>query len=129
MADTRQRTTLGNWFRFLARVLGLVGLFAAVCGLCLLWAEFRNTDLFSLERLSAAGKGAHGEFARDAAWILFLGAAVALLAAAFELVNTIFFSGSRRTAAGAVATLGVVAALVALVAVNTYSFTHYHRYD
>src|SRR6266498_449424 len=118
MADTRQRTTLGNWFRFLARVLGLVGLFAAVCGLCLLWAEFRNTDLFSVERLSAAGKGAHGEFAREAARILAVGGAIAILTLGFELVNAIFFSGSRRTAAGAVATLGVVAALVALVAVN-----------
>jgi len=100
-----------------------------VCGLCLLWAEFRNTGLFSVERLSAAGKGAHGEFARDAAWILAVGGAIAILTLGFELVNAVFFSGSRRTAAGAVATLGGVAALVTLVAVNTYSFTHYRRYD
>src|SRR5438105_1219406 len=36
MADVRQRTTLGNLFRFLVRVLGLTGLVAAAGGAVLL---------------------------------------------------------------------------------------------
>jgi hypothetical protein len=129
--DTRQRTTWGSRFRFLVRALGLIGVLVAICGLSLLWAEYRENlrDLASVERFRAVAEGADGEFARTAAQTFALGAAAALIGAAIELLGVVFSGASRRTAAGAVATLGVVAALALVGVVNVYSFTHYGRHD
>ena len=112
----------------MARAFGVTGVFIAVFGGCLLWAEFRSTDLFTLERLRAASQGAHGEFARVAAWTAVVGALAAILSALIELLNAAF-SGSRRAAASSVATVGIAASVALLVLVNVYSFTHYGRYD
>src|SRR5688572_22141088 len=129
MADTRQRTTWGNRFRFVARAFGLLGVLVAATGLCLLWAEFRTTGIFSPELIRAAGDGAHGAFAKAAAWTLAFGLVAAALVACIELVGAFVLSGSRRTAAGASATLGIGAALALLVLANVYSFKHYGRHD
>ncbi|MBM3981117.1 MAG: hypothetical protein FJ304_12680 [Planctomycetes bacterium] len=128
MGDARQRTTWGNRLRLAARAVGLLGAVMAVGGLCLLWAELKG-DLLSWERLTAAGKGANGEFARQGALALFAGAALALAVLALELVSGAFFGGTRRTAAGASAALGVAAAVALFAAVNYYSYTHYARID
>src|SRR5262245_3997405 len=131
MADTRQRTTWGNWFRFLVRAIGLTGVVACVFGVLLLRAEFRDSfsELFSIDRLKAVAEGANGEFAKQAVLVAGIGAAVAVLVAVFELVTGLFLGVGRRTVAGTVATVGMVAAIVLLVVVNLYSFNHYRRFD
>ncbi len=131
MADTRQRTTLGNRFRFLVRFLGVTGLVACAVGAVLLYAVLRDGlwELFSVERLQAVGQGASGEFVQRAALVALGGLAVAVLVLAFELLTGLFLGSGRRTVAGTVATAGVVAAIALLVIVNLYSFTHYARHD
>src|SRR5262245_25919233 len=129
MADTRQRTTWGNRFRFLARALGLLGLLAAIAGVILLWAEFRNPDFFTLERLRAAAEGANGQFAQVATYLVGIGGAVVVLIILFELLSALVTGVGQRTAAGTVATVGAVAAVVLLVFVNLISFNHYKRID
>lgn len=127
MADSRQRTTWGNRFRLAARAVGVLGAVAAVVGVSLLWAEFRGE--LSLAKVGAAGKGEHGDAARQGALVLLAGGALAAAVLAFELVSAVFFSGTRRTAAGTSAAVGVLGALSVLVTVNLYSFDHYRRAD
>lgn len=129
MADTRRRTTWGSRLRFLARAAGLLGLIAAACGACLLWAEFRSADAFTPERLRAATEGAGGEYARNAAWLTVGGAAAVVLALVVELLGALAAGLGRRAAAGTVATVGGAAAVALLAIVNLYSFTHYERFD
>src|SRR5262245_58979701 len=129
MADTRQRTTWGNRFRFLVRALGLLGLLAAISGVVLLWAQFRSTDFFTSERLRAAVEGANGQYVQVAAYLAGIGGAAVLLIILIEMLGSLVTGVGRRTAAGTVATIGAVAAVVLLVFVNWISFTHYSRVD
>lgn len=129
MADTRQRTTWGNRFRFLARALGLLGLLAAISGVVLLWAQFRSADFFTPERLRAAVEGANGQYVQVAAYLAGIGGAAVLLIILIEMLSSLVTGVGRRTAAGTVATIGAVAAVVLLVFVNLISFTHYKRVD
>lgn len=128
MADTRQRTTWGNRFRLAARAVGLLGAVVAVVGLSVLYAEVRENP-FSCELLTGAANGANGAVARQGALALLAGAALAGAVLLLELVSAVFLSGTRRTAAGTSAAVGVLAALALLVVTNLYSYTHYRRID
>lgn len=135
MADTRQRTTWGSRFRFLARAIGLTGLAAIVTGLALAVAAFPPVDLNTTagwktlpDVLSAASKGAHGDLARGAAWAIVGGLGAVVFAFLVEALG-LLAGASGRAAAGTSATVGAVAAIVLLVLVNLYSFNHTGRVD
>src|SRR4051812_49103661 len=87
MADVRQRTTFGNRFRFLVRVLGLTAVLAAVAGAVVLSTFL--PDLSGLPRdaayqtvrdtAEAARAGDLGDLAHWAAMAAGVGAAVAFV--------------------------------------------------
>jgi hypothetical protein len=136
MADTRQRTTWGNRFRFLIRAAGLTGTAAVAAGGILAAASLPPVDLRSRAGweaipavLHAASNGDHGDLARVAAWMIAGGAAAVALALVVEVGGAVLLGVGRRTAAGTTATVGVAAALVLLGLVNVYSGTHYGRFD
>src|SRR5262245_31797675 len=136
MADTRQRTTWGNRFRFLVRAIGLTGIAAGAIGGALVAATLPTVDFNSWDGwksvpdlLRAATEGAHGELARVGAWMVVGGAAAVAVALLVELAGAVLLGVGRRTAAGTSATIGMVAAVALLVIVNLYSFTHHRRFD
>ncbi|MCS6865315.1 MAG: hypothetical protein RMJ56_00315 [Gemmataceae bacterium] len=136
MADTRQRTTLGNWFRLIVRFAGLTGALAVAVGTLLLAVGLPGVDLSTLDgwqafpdQLHAASDGRHGDLAQWAAWCLAGGAIAVAIAVVVELLSGLILGLGRRTAAGTVATTSIVAALVLLGIVNYYSFTHHRRFD
>jgi hypothetical protein len=136
MADTRQRTTLGNRFRFLVRAVGLTGFAAAAAGGILAVATFPAVDFGSWsgwsalpDVLRAAGDGANGELAKVAAWMVAGGVVAVAVALLVEVAGALVLGVGRRTAAGTTATVGVAAAVALLVIVNVYSLTHYRRID
>jgi hypothetical protein len=136
MADTRQRTTWGNRFRFLARAVGLTGVAAVASGAVLAAATLPPIDLGAWagwkslpDVLRAATEGAHGEMARVGAWLIAGGVAAVVVTLFVEVIGAAALGAGKRTAAGTVATVGVVAAVALLLIVNAYSFTHYRRYD
>ncbi|MFM8270997.1 MAG: hypothetical protein ACKODX_01490, partial [Gemmata sp.] len=116
MADTRQRTTWGNRFRFLARAVGLTGLAAVVTGAALAVVALPPVNLNAWDgwralpaTLGAAANGAHGGLARAAALALVGGAAAGALALAVEAPG-LLAGASGRAADGTSATVGVAAA-------------------
>jgi hypothetical protein len=130
MADTRQRTTWGNRFRFFARVLGLIGLLAGMIGMLLLRIELREKGPFRLlDQFRDSVQGANGEFARISALLMAVGVGVLAVILLVELIGGLASGAGRRTAAGTVATVGIVAAVALLVIVNAYSSTHHERFD
>ena len=129
MTDTRLRTTWGTRFRFLLRVVGLTGSLAAVAGAVLLATVLTTLKEWTFENLTAAVQGAYGSFGQIAAWILAGGALALVAALVVEILATLALVTGRRTVASTSATLATIAALVLLVGVNVYSFTHPARFD
>src|SRR4051812_45709666 len=136
MSDTRQRTTWGNRFRFLARAVGLTGVAAVAGGAVLAAATLPPIDLGSWagwkslpDLLRAAGNGDHGGMAKAGAWLVAGGLAAVVIALLVEVIGAAMLGAGKRTAAGTVATVGVVAAVALLLIVNAYSFDHYRRLD
>src|SRR5262245_58954536 len=136
MADTRQRTTWGNRFRFLIRAIGLTGVVAVVVGVVLAavsfpainlatWAEWQSLP----NHLRTATEGGYGDTAKVAGWALVGGLAAVALALVIEVFVGLCTFAGRRAAAGSMATVGAVAAIVLLVAVNAISFSNYRRFD
>lgn len=150
MADVRQRTTLGNRFRFLMRFLGLTGLLAAVVGAVLLsttpaelpappdlagkpaaeWAEAGwGWVSASAQWLWETAQGGKDPVTQVAAGVLLGGLAAVALWAVTELLGGLFLVTGRRTAVGLNAYLQIALAVALLVLVNAYSFFHYKRID
>jgi hypothetical protein len=136
MADTRQRTTWGNRFRFLVRAIGLTGAAAAIVGAILAAATVPNIDLYSWagwqalpDQFRAASEGNHGELAKVAAQMMLYGGAAVAGVLVVEVLSAVVLGIGRRTAAGTFATGGIVAAVALLVIINVYSGTHYARFD
>jgi len=135
-ADTRQRTTWGNRFRFLLRAVGLTGVVSFIFGFGFVQATLPDLDLSSWTgweaiptQLRSAGNGDHGEMAKVGAWMIVSGVVAQLIALAMEVIGALILGVGRRTAVGTVATVGMVAAVVLLVFVNLYSFTHHKSFD
>jgi ribosomal protein L17 len=150
MVDVRQRTTIGNRFRFLVRVLGLTGLVAAVVGAVLLstvptglpaWSE--SAARSPMEWLAAAANWVAGSVqwlwdtaqtgpdtvTRLAAGVLLGGLAAIAVWLVVELLGALFLVTGRRTAVGLNTYLQIGLAAALLLIVNAYSFVNYQRYD
>jgi hypothetical protein len=128
MADSRQRTTWGTRLRFLIRIAGLTGIFAAVIGAGLCASAVPDRHQWTLDNWFAATDSGFGPAAKIGAWALAGGFAAVVLWLLVELLGMLSGLG-RRTAVGTSATVGTIAAVALLVFVNAYSFTHHARYD
>src|SRR5947209_4946531 len=103
--DVRQHTTLGTRLRFLVRVLGLTSVLAVTAGAVLASTVQIEPSIWTLHGFESALKGEHGEFARDATWILAIGAGATALALLAEVAWLFLLGAGRRTAAGTSATV------------------------
>jgi len=129
MADIRQRTTLGTRFRFLVRIAGVTGVLAAVVGAALFASAFPAFRQWTTDLLRTASEGAHGAFAKAAAWTFTTGLVAVAVALIVEAIGGLVLVTGRRTVANASATVGTLAAVALLFFVNAYSFTHHSRHD
>lgn len=131
--DDRQRTTFGNRFRFLLRVLGLTGLLAVTAGLILVVGYVDYLGRISTATVSALSDailgGEFGQVLMVAGFLVYIGGAAALAALFVELVMLLFVSAGRKTAVGTNMTLQVALAVLLLVIVNAISFSNYWRFD
>lgn len=137
MADVRQRTTFGNRFRFLLRVLGLVAVLAAAAGAVVLSTFL--PDLSGLPRDAAfeavrdaaesAYAGDLGPLARGGLIALAAGAVVAVLWGLIEVVGRLALAAGRNTAAGSLNAVQVALAVALVVVVNLVSFGTYKKWD
>jgi hypothetical protein len=144
MADARQRTTLGNVFRFVVRTLGLTGVVAAAVGAVLLstelpapaipsdgsiWVRTQATVTDGWATLYSCLQGERTPFLKLASWV-FAGGVIAVgVWLVIELLSAMVLVTGRRTAVGANAYLQITLAIALLVLVNMYSFSHYKRFD
>ena len=134
--DSREQTTWGNRFRFLIRFLGLTGLLAAAIGgvaIASTLVPLPNNwnDVYETGRIAGqqAFEGTHGLLLQVAAYAALCGVLLAILAVARRSTGGPAARDRRRTLAGTLSTVGMVAAVALLVFVNAYSFTHYERID
>jgi hypothetical protein len=137
-ADVRQRTTLGNRFRFLVRVLGMTGVLAVPAGLLLAGtalpafpADWTSAAEWSAlrDRLTALAQGEAGTEAQVGTIALVAGAAAVALWVAVELLGGLFLVTGRKTVVGTNTAAQVVLAAALLVIVNVVSFGTYWRFD
>jgi len=134
--DTRHRTTLGNWFRFAIRFLGLSGVIAAAAGAFVLFSTApaipENLDgvwPFVKSTAQPALEGSRGSGQQLAGFAFLCGLAATVLWLAVEALGVLFLVTGRRTLTGTSSTLQVALGLFLLVAVNVYSFSNYLRLD
>src|SRR5436309_15468154 len=135
-SDSRQRTTLGNRFRFLARFLGLTGLLAVPAGWLLAAGALPTVPDWTADALRPAldatlplAEGARGLLVQVGTIALLAGAAAILLWLAVELLGGLFLVAGRKTAVGTNAAVQIALAAALLVIVNAVSFAHYLRFD
>lgn len=135
-SDARQRTTIGNRFRFLVRFLGLTGLLAVPAGWILAADALPTLPEWTADAVRQASEqvlplteGARGLLVQIGSIVLLAGAAAVLLWLLVELLGGLFLVAGRKTAVGtnAVVQIGLAAAL--LVIVNAVTFAHYLRFD
>jgi hypothetical protein len=129
MTDVRQKTTIGNRFRFLVRGLGLVGFLSAVIGLVLTAAVYPPFEGWTRATFEPAVKGEAGPF-NQVAVVMFLGGlALVLLALVVELIGMLPQVTGRRTVAGTATAAQTALAVAAFVLVNVVSFSVYRKFD
>ena len=136
MTDTRQRTTIGNRFRFLVRFLGLTGLLAVPAGWLLAAGALPTVPDWTADALRPAiestlplTEGSRGLPVQVGSILLLAGAAAVLLWLVVELLGGLFLVAGRKTAVGTNAALQIGLAAALLVIVNAVSFAHYLRFD
>ncbi len=138
MADARQRTTIGNLFRFSIRGLGLTGLLGAAIGGVLLATETPQLAAIDSwdsgvqivsEQFKTAFTGGFGATAKYASWILGVGGIAVALWLIVELLSALTLVTGRRTAVGANGYLQIGLAVVLVILINVWSFSHSKRID
>jgi hypothetical protein len=137
-ADVRQRTTLGNRFRFLVRVLGMTGLLAVPTGFVLAgdalpaapadWTSAAELSALR-DRLTALCQGEAGALAQAGTIAIVAGTAAVVLWVLVELLGGLFLVTGRKTVVGTNAALQMALAAALLVIVNVVAFGTYWRFD
>ncbi|MCZ2341047.1 MAG: hypothetical protein LC104_04530 [Bacteroidales bacterium] len=135
--DARQRTTLGNWFRLLLRVLGLTGVLAFLGGAGMLLAErgypqperLRTLGSWLQTTMQESLDQDHGRYAYLFALTTLIGLALTVGWLAVELLGGLFLVAGRKTVVGTNAVLQIALAVALLAVVNIYAFNHYTRFD
>ncbi len=137
-ADARQRTTLGNRFRFLVRVLGMTGLLAVPVGFVLAgdtlpptpsdWASAAEWTRLR-DSFTTLAQGASGLPAQIGTIAFVAGIAAVVLWVLVELLGGLFLVAGRKTVVGTNTALQVALAAVLLVIVNVVAFGTHWRFD
>lgn len=127
--DSRQRTTFGNRFRFLVRVLGLTGALAAPLGWFLAANDLPSIRSWTPDLLSSAIQGNFGMMAHVGIVALAAGLLAILLALLVELFSSLFLAAGRKTAVGTNALLQIGLAIALLIIVNAISLRLAWRFD
>ena len=128
-SDVRHRTTIGNRFRLLARVLGLTGIMAFAAGAVLASTSLPPVETWTPEYVQAAAQGADGVYPQTATLLLGCGLIAVVLWLVVELLGGLFLVAGRKTVVGTNALVQIALAVALLVIVNVYSFSHYARFD
>lgn len=134
MTDTRHRTSLGSTFRFVLRLFGLFGAFAAVVGSVIvaiqapqvLAGEFWTSPGNSIPPLA---DGSAGTLTQVGAILTLAGAGLAVLWGLVELLGGLFLVTGQKSAEGALTVFLGVTAVAVLVVVNWVSVEFYGRFD
>lgn len=130
--DVRQRTTLGNRFRFLVRGLGVLAVLAVAAGaVATAAADLPDPGTWAARwdlGVATVTDGAD-PFAQVAVGLLAGGAAVVLVWAVVEVVSGLFLVTGKRSAIGTNAAVQTALAVALLVLVNVISFGTYWRFD
>lgn len=127
VTDTRQWSSR---FPVLIRLVGLVGLLAALVGVNLAHIEgqFANADSV-VTRFVEGLSGAGTRSAMLASYLIAIGGGLALLVGVLEVVQGLRKAAFRRNAAGAQSLVQVALAVGLLIGVNWFSFYHFARLD
>jgi hypothetical protein len=131
-SDVRHKTTLGNRFRFLTRVLGLLALLIVPMGLLLThdvqlpWAAGFSAVMPQLTSIVQGGAGLAAQIGGIA---ILAGGAVLVIVAITEVLSLFFMVTGQRTLLGVNTLVQIAAAVLLLVVVNAVSFRHYYRHD
>lgn len=128
-ADVRQRTTLGNRFRFLVRVLGMTGLLAVPVGWVLAGDSLPPVETWNVDVLRSALTGAADPAVKAGTIALVAGAAAVALWLVVELLGGLFLVAGRKTVVGTNSALQMALAAALLVVVNVVSFGTHWRFD
>src|SRR5262245_26219373 len=137
-ADIRQRTTLGNRFRFVVRVLGMTGVLAIPAGFLLAGSSLpaapsdwtsRGEMTALWDRLASLVRGEAGPQAQVGTIALLAGLAAVVMWLLVELLSGLFMAAGRKTVVGTNTALQIALAAALLVVVNALAFGHYWRLD
>jgi hypothetical protein len=118
MADIRQTTTAGTRMRMLLRFLGMTGVLAVVAA--------GGYLAVSPEGMPKTFDGFMGTIEGK---VFLISAAVVAAWLVIELFSSLFSSSGNRTATSTVSMIQVLAATVALVGFNVFSFSHWRKFD
>src|SRR5262249_42991816 len=108
------------------RLLGLTGLLVAAAGAI---GTIAYIDPLTVPNLQAAISGASGQTKQIVATMLAAGAAVTLLVLLLEVLFSLRNATGRRSALGSNVVLQIALAIVLVVGVNVWSFSHFKRWD
>ncbi|HET6573790.1 MAG TPA: hypothetical protein VFG68_09330, partial [Fimbriiglobus sp.] len=128
-ADVRQRTTLGNRFRLLVRVLGMTGLLAVPVGWLLAGDSLPPVETWNIDVLRAAVEGTTDPVVKGGMIALVAGAAAVALWFVVELLGGLFLVAGRKTVVGTNTALQMALAAALLVIVNVAAFGTHWRFD
>ena len=128
--DVRHRTTTGNRFRFLGRLVGMTALLAIPTGALLAADSLTLPTAWTVEGLTQWGE----QFwpilqSNSGAIALVAGLGIVLLWLLVELFGAVFLVTGRRSSIGLNTILQVGLGVALLVIVNVISFGTYYRYD
>lgn len=131
MADVRQRTTAGNWFRYLLRFIGLIALLFAAFGLVFYYSSHAFPQSDTINSLRASISDTLAKPSIDGVMLLLglAGAAITVVWIVLELLMGLVLVTGQRAAVGGnnYVQIGLAAAL--FLVVNAITFRHYSRYD
>jgi hypothetical protein len=143
--SNRPRGTWWSRFHFLFRFLGLTGLLVAVVALTVAWREqilsawppvqswtweqIQESTNNSKQEITNAAENVEWDRPKIVVTAIVIGVALLLVALVVELLAGLALVSGRRSAFGTNALIQAALAAALLIAVNYYSFGHYHRFD
>jgi hypothetical protein len=128
-ADVRQRTTLGNRFRFLVRVLGLTGVLAIPAGWLLAGEALPPVEAWTPDLLRSTVETVADPTVKVGVIALAAGAVAVAVWVLVELLGGLFLVAGRKTVVGTNTALQIGLAAALLVIVNVVAFGTYWRFD
>ncbi len=129
--DVRQRTTAGNWFRYLLRFLGMLGLILGAFGLVFYYTSHTPPERDIFNTVKASATEATTNITIDGVMLLvgLAGAAIAIVWLLLEALMALTLITGKRAVVGGNMYLQIALAVALFVVLNIFAFRHYIRYD